>query len=66
MYNCMRINGWIGALYTISMFFIGNYVALNLFLAILVQNFETAQRNSRASYYESVGTREEKGREGME
>ena len=42
MYNCMRATGWISALYFISLVVFGNIIMLNLFLAILLGNFDEA------------------------
>ena len=39
MYIGMRFNGVVGSIYFVSLFVLGNFVALNLFLAILLQNF---------------------------
>lgn len=52
MYDCIRVNGIVGAVYAVTIFFVGNYVMLNLFLAILLQNFESAGNNSNKSYCE--------------
>ena len=45
----MRYNGLVGAIYYVSLFILGNYVALNLFLAILLQNFGEEQENGSSS-----------------
>ena len=43
MYDCMRCRGDINALFFILMVLMGNIIMLNLFLAILLGNFEKAR-----------------------
>jgi len=40
MYDCWRARGWIGALFIVSLIVIGVFIVMNLFLAILLKNFE--------------------------
>jgi len=42
MYTCYRSVGWPACLYFISLVVFGNIIMLNLFLAILLGNFEEA------------------------
>ncbi len=42
MYSCIRSVGWLSSLYFISLVIFGNIIMLNLFLAILLGNFEEA------------------------
>ena len=43
MYDCIRSKGPAAALYFISLILFGNVIMLNLFLAILLGNFEQAR-----------------------
>ncbi|GMH71770.1 hypothetical protein TrST_g6815 [Triparma strigata] len=54
LYNVMKVNGVVGAVYASSMFCIGNYIVLNLFLAILLDNFQQAGGESKTNFYEEV------------
>lgn len=40
MYDGWRAMGWFGVLYFVMLIIIGNFIALNLFIAILLGNFE--------------------------
>ena len=42
MYSCVVAVGWPSTFYFISLVLIGNIIMLNLFLAILIGNFEEA------------------------
>ncbi len=42
MYDGIRVGGWTGALYFIVLVVLGNFIVLNLFLAILLGNFQGA------------------------
>ena len=42
MFTCYRAVGWTATLYFISLVVFGNIIMLNLFLAILLGNFEEA------------------------
>lgn len=42
MYDCVRSNGWVSYLYFLSLLLFGNIVMLNLFLAVLLGNFDEA------------------------
>ena len=42
MYNCVRAVGWPASLYFVTIIIFGNIILLNLFLAILLGNFEEA------------------------
>ena len=39
MYDCMQVKFWESVFYFISLFVFGNIIMLNLFLAILLGNF---------------------------
>ena len=43
MYNCMRANGPLSSLYFISFIICGNIIMLNLFLAVILSNFDGAR-----------------------
>ena len=40
MYDCWRARGWIAALFIVSLIVIGVFIVMNLFLAILLKNFD--------------------------
>jgi len=40
MYDAMQAEGWTASLYFVAVMVVGNFVILNLFLAILMSNFE--------------------------
>jgi len=42
MFNCMLSTGWYASLYFISLIIVGYIILMNLFLAILIGNFEEA------------------------
>jgi len=54
MYDCMQVNGVVGAVYVATMYCIGNYIVLNLFLAILLDNFQSAGKESSATFYDEL------------
>ena len=39
LYDCMRVDRWLGGMYMVTLFVLGNYLVINLFLAILLENF---------------------------
>lgn len=41
MYDHMRSMGWVTMIFFISLYIFGNLILLNLFLAILLKNFDT-------------------------
>ncbi|TMW67789.1 hypothetical protein Poli38472_007461 [Pythium oligandrum] len=43
MYDVLRSNGMIGALYFVSLIILGNFILMNLFLALLLDNFSTEE-----------------------
>eukprot|EP00937_MAST-01D_sp_MAST-1D-sp2_P001031 g1031.t1 len=55
LYDCMRVEPVFGAILLAVMFFIGNYMMLSLFVAILLQNFQDAETDANMSYFKSVG-----------
>ncbi len=44
MYNCIKARGIVACIYYITLILFGNIVMLNLFLAILLGNFEKARQ----------------------
>ncbi len=40
MYDCWRARGWLAVMFVISLIVIGVFIVMNLFLAILLKNFE--------------------------
>ena len=54
MYDCMQVNGVGGAIYTSLMFCMGNYIVLNLFLAILLDNFQKTEGEEQTTFYEEI------------
>ena len=40
MYDCIRSTGWLSIVYTLMVMIIGCFIVMNLFLAILLANFE--------------------------
>lgn len=42
MYDCMRAAGWPACFYFVTLVLFGNTILLNLFLAIILGNFEEA------------------------
>lgn len=49
-----RANGYIGLVFIISMYLIGNFLVLNIFLAILLSNFEMSVDSSNATLYDEL------------
>lgn len=49
-----RANGYIGLVFIVSMYLIGNFIVLNIFLAILLSNFETAIDSSNRTLYDEL------------
>jgi hypothetical protein len=48
MYNGMRATSWYSCIYFVSWMILGVYVLLNMFLAIVLQNFEKDESRRRA------------------
>jgi hypothetical protein len=44
LYDAVNARGWGGAVYLVSLYLIGNYIVLSLFLAIMLGNFDKAQQ----------------------
>ena len=42
LYDCMRIDPWLGSIFMVALFVMGNYLVINLFLAILLSNFASS------------------------
>lgn len=40
MYDCWKARGWVSVIYIISLIVVGVFIVMNLFLAILLKNFE--------------------------
>lgn len=49
-----RANGYIGLVFIVSMYLTGNFIVLNIFLAILLSNFETAVDSSNRTLYDEL------------
>jgi hypothetical protein len=47
MFNCMLASGWHACFYFIAIVLFGDFILMNLFLAILIGNFEEASLISR-------------------
>ena len=45
LYDCMRIDPWLGSIFMVALFVMGNYLVINLFLAILLSNFASSGNN---------------------
>ena len=45
MYDAIRACGPISGIYYVSLFILGNFIVLNLFLAILLDNFSTSKED---------------------
>lgn len=51
MYDCVRANGWAAYIYFLSLLIFGNIVMLNLFLAVLLGNFDEASMMMKEKKY---------------
>jgi len=51
MFNCMMATGWVASFYFILMIIFGQMILMNLFLAILIGNFEEASLIMRDSKF---------------
>ncbi|KAH8044650.1 calcium ion channel [Aureococcus anophagefferens] len=49
-----RANGYVGLLFIVSMYLVGNFIVLNIFLAILLSNFEMAVDSTNATLYDEL------------
>lgn len=55
LFRAMEVNPASGAIFFVIVYFIGNLIVLNLFLAILLENFsEGRYRKDKISYYEQL------------
>ena len=52
LYATMEVDPIQGAIFTISMYMIGNYIILNIFVAILLDNFEKVDADPENPYTE--------------
>jgi len=50
MYDAVKKNGWIHSLFFVIVMLIGNYIVLNLFLAVLIDNFDKAGNNEHSRF----------------
>jgi Ca2+-binding EF-hand superfamily protein len=55
LYDAMRWDKVFGAIFLSSMFFIGNYIMLSLFIAILLQNFQDAEGEANQTFIRQLG-----------
>src|SRR5689334_6483379 len=46
--DSVRARGWLGGIFIVTLFIVGNYIMLNLFLAILLSNFDKQKRVTEA------------------
>lgn len=49
-----KANGYIGLVFVVSMYLVGNFIVLNIFLAILLSNFETALDAANTTLYDKL------------
>ena len=58
MYDCMRATTVLSCLFFVILVILGNFIMLNLFLAILLGKFEEVQDNllkkEKLTHYESI------------
>ncbi|CAK4177269.1 hypothetical protein Ae201684P_009383 [Aphanomyces euteiches] len=54
LYACMRVNPIEGALFVVVVFFTGNYLILNVFLSILLQDFQSDENERHTSYFSTI------------
>ncbi|KAF0750360.1 hypothetical protein AaE_006743, partial [Aphanomyces astaci] len=54
LYACMRVHAATGAVYVVLMFFTGNYLVVNIFLSILLQDFESDENEHHRSYFSTI------------
>ena len=52
--DAFKVNGYIGLIFIVSMYLIGNFIVLNIFLAILLSNFETSLDASNTTLYDEL------------
>ena len=50
MYDCWRARGWLAVAFVISLIVIGVFIVMNLFLAILLKNFEDINYREENKY----------------
>ena len=60
MYLCMRSSGWYVSIYFITLIVLGNIIMLNLFLAILLGNFDEASVFMKEKKYFETNMKREK------
>ena len=49
LYDCMKVDAPMGLIFVLILFAMGNYLVINLFLAILLDNFGRAEDESKES-----------------
>ncbi|RHY25522.1 hypothetical protein DYB32_008259 [Aphanomyces invadans] len=54
LYACMRVHAVGGAIFVVVMFFTGNYLVVNIFLSILLQDFESDENEYHRSYFSTI------------
>jgi hypothetical protein len=47
LYNTMKVNGWVAVLFFLMLTFVGNYIIFNLFLAILLEQFDASDGENK-------------------
>jgi hypothetical protein len=47
LYNAMKVNGWVAVLFFLMLTFVGNYIIFNLFLAILLEQFDASDGENK-------------------
>ncbi|KDO30708.1 hypothetical protein SPRG_04611 [Saprolegnia parasitica CBS 223.65] len=58
LYSCMHTSTYNGVLFIISAFVAGFYISLNVFLSILLQNFDSDENVHHRSYFETLANAE--------
>ncbi|EQC38308.1 hypothetical protein SDRG_04028 [Saprolegnia diclina VS20] len=58
LYSCMDSSTYNGVLFVISAFVAGFYISLNVFLSILLQNFDSDENAHHRSYFETLANAE--------
>ena len=49
-----RANGYVGMVFVVSMYLVGNFIVVNIFLAVLLSNFEMAVDEQHGTIFESL------------
>ena len=54
MYNAIQANGSFAVAYFVGLVLIGNFIMLNLFLTVLLGNFELASLKTRGTHEDNI------------